>query len=1011
MRLLRLALLTALAASPAFIALRAQEVVPTSALPAGSTTGFLKAGDVAPEFSVLGPKGETIKLSDYRGKIVIVDISATWCGPCQAAMPNNDRVFKKYAGQGVVLLGVTADDSREAYDGWIKHSVGKYTFTMAFDPLGKDGWKDSVFNTGYHVTGFPTMFVIGHDGKILETVSGGGPGEDYRLEYALARAGVKVDLASIPAEPKKDPAAPKAIPMMAKTAAIPMAGKTAGASVPMMGMGGAPAGGFIPGKFGSLASGDTVTDFTVTGADDQPVKLSDFRGKTLLLQFNTSNGPQPWIAELASAYKDQGLAVLAIFSATDRTDFDAWRAKNPHPPFAIAWDPAGKSWAEGVTNTGFGVGMFPATIVIDAAGKLVSGTIGMGPRVALLVKGMLAKSKGVKLTAEDAAPVLEALLTADAIKAAAPSATLKPMPGAAGGMTPAVRIPTLAAGAVAPDFPMKDIAGKDVRLADFKGKIVILDFWATWCGPCLASFPHTQEVAAKYKDQDVVVLASGTSDTIKAFKKWIPTNQSKYADLLFAFDPNERGSATFEDRASNKLYHVVGIPTQFIIGRDGKIAATLVGYDTGDARAEATLAKLGVKVDPAIVAAGEKQLARDAADAITQAAAAKDAEKNPPAPFKESFGKLTAGATVPDFDLLAADGKTVKFSDYAKGKTAVIGLWSAGFGPPDEMGKQWDALAKKYGAAGVVFIGIGGFQAREAFDGWLAKNPGKYSFVLTSDPAGGPPKAPKPTAEMNPEEKKAYGALSKAYYDSVVPMKLGGIITPVPTTLVVNPEGKLVGWSAGFGPVYPKALANLLLRAGVKLAAEDMPAKVYAANETKEAPPEARIELLKVGAPAPDFTTTDINGKEIKLSDYRGKVVILDFWATWCGPCIASMPHTNEVASTYRDQGVVVLGSCTSDTRGKFDSWVKANQEKYPDFIFSHDAAERGETRVSRKLYGVSGIPTQFIIGRDGKVAAHSIGYLKGEVLLEAALAKAGIKVDAAILAKAVEDQKKRDER
>ncbi len=167
--------------------------------------------------------------------------------------------------------------------------------------------------------------------------------------------------------------------------------------------------------------------------------------------------------------------------------------------------------------------------------------------------------------------------------------------------------------------------------------------------------------------------------------------------------------------------------------------------------------------------------------------------------------------------------------------------------------------------------------------------------------------------------------------------------------------------------------------------------------------------MLAVGAAAPDFTTTGLHGKRVKISDYRGKVVILDFWATWCGPCIASMPHTQEVAAHYKDQGVVVLGSCTSDTRDKFDAWVKANQEKYPDFIFAHDALERADDRASRKLYGVSGIPTQFIIGRDGKIAAIQIGYLKGEVMLDAALAKAGINVAPEILVQAVEDQNKRD--
>jgi peroxiredoxin len=269
---------------------------------------------------------------------------------------------------------------------------------------------------------------------------------------------------------------------------------------------------------------------------------------------------------------------------------------------------------------------------------------------------------------------------------------------------------------------------------------------------------------------------------------------------------------------------------------------------------------------------------------------------------------------------------------------------------------------------------------------------------------------------MSPEELKAETERSRDFYSKIVSMRIGGVMTPVPTTIAVNAAGKLVGWSSGFGANYRETIGNLLLRAGVKLAAADMPAKVTTDAELKKVKDDIaaraaapRTEMIKVGAMAPDFTTQDINGKPVKLSDYRGKVVVLDFWATWCGPCIASMPHTQEVAKTYKDQGVVVLGSCTSDTREKFEEWVKANQAKYPDFIFSHDAAERKPERASAKLYGVGGIPQQFIIDREGRIAAAVTGYLKGEVILDGALAKAGIKVDPAIVAQAEVDLKKRN--
>jgi peroxiredoxin len=961
----------------------------------------LKRGDAAPEFTVTGPKGETIKLSDFKGKIVIVDVSATWCGPCQAAMPNNDRIFRKYSDQGVVLLGITASDTRAAYDGWIARNADKYKFTMAFDPAGKDGWEKSVFNQGYHVTGFPTMFVIGRDGKISETVSGGGPGEDYRLEYALARAGAKVDLANIPPEPKKDPNAPKSIPAVGKTPAMAMGG----GMVPAMGMGAAaPAGGgsgFTPERFGSIARDAMVPDFTVTGVDGKPVKLSSFRGKPLLLQFCTSNGPQPWLPKIAATYKEQGLATFVVFSASERDAFDKWVAANPNPGFAVAWDPAGKAWGENVTNTVFGVGMYPATAVIKPDGKLWSGFIGMGDKVVAMTYSSLLRA-GIKITAEHG----EALIAAGGGFRA----------GAAGGGGGAAAAPAparsalLAAGATAPDFVMRDVNDKEVRLADFKGKVVILDFWATWCGPCISSFPHTQKIAAAYKDQGVVVLASGTSDTIAAFKKWIPANQPRYADMVFVFDPNERGSATFEKRASASLYGVTGIPTQFVIGRDGKVVASIVGNEgASDTRTEGALALAGVKVDAAIAAKGKEALAKSAEAARKAEIARAEAAKNPPPPFRENYAKLVAGQPVPDLELQTADGQSVKLSAVTKGKTAIFAIYGGGGMMPDGLA-YYEPLSRKYAAQGVVVVALSAYSTKEDFDAWRTANAGKFSFTVLYDPVGRGPQPGKPFDEMTPEEKTEFGKRQRDHMAKGAPLVFtGGAMAPVPHAYVIDAKGNMVGICVGGGAHVAQGIGNMLLRAGIKLAPEDMPTKVYTAEETKPPAPEPKREMIKIGAPAPDFPMTDVAGKPVKLSDYRGKVIVLDFWATWCGPCIASMPHTQEVAKTYRDQGVVVIGSCTSDDRAKFDAWVAANREKYPDFIFAHDPLEKSPDRASAKLYGVGGIPQQFIIDRDGKIAAAVTGYLKGEVLLDAALAKAGIKVAPEILAKAEKDQKNRD--
>jgi peroxiredoxin len=504
------------------------------------------------------------------------------------------------------------------------------------------------------------------------------------------------------------------------------------------------------------------------------------------------------------------------------------------------------------------------------------------------------------------------------------------------------------------------------------------------------------------------VLASGTSDTIAAFKKWIPVNQPKYADMVFVFDPNERGSATFESRASSKLYGVTGIPTQFVIGRDGKIVASIVGNggDT-DTRTEGALALAGVKVDEATATAGKAALVKAAAD---EAAAAKAAASAPPrAPFMENFAKLVAGQPVPNVTLQTVDGQSVNLTEIIKGKIAIFSISSGGGLYADGLA-LYENLARKYAGQGVAVVALSAYSTREDFDQWREKNAGKFSFPVYFDSVGKGPQPTKDFNEMTPEEKKAFGTLQREHMKKVAPLVFtGGAMAPVPHAYVIDAKGNMVGIVVGGGAHVAEGIGNLLLRAGVKLAADDMPKKVWTAAETKPPVPEAKVEMIKVGAAAPDFPATDLNGKAVKLSDFRGKIVILDFWATWCGPCIASMPHTNEVAAQYKDQGVVVLASCTSDTRAAFEAWVKKNQATYPELLFSHDPQERGSDRASHKLYGVGGIPQQFIIGRDGKIAALCTGYLKGEVLLEAALAQAGVKVAPEILAKAKLDQANRD--
>ena len=318
-----------------------------------------------------------------------------------------------------------------------------------------------------------------------------------------------------------------------------------------------------PGASSAPASklvGKPAPDFQVTDLKGEELSLEKFRGQVVLVDF-WATWCGPCIAEIPNVkrtyekYKDQKFQIIGISLDESKTPLETYIKKE-----GLAWD---HYWDQNQKiMTQYGVRGIPSTFLIDGEGVIRKTNLRghlLETAVAELVKENLAKPAS---TSPQSIPATKLIKPSSTSQKAESLESLKAK------MNELVGKP-------APDFQVTDLKGEELSLEKFRGQVVLLDFWATWCGPCIAEMPKVKKTYEKYKNQKFQIIGISSDGSKQPLEAHI---EKEGLGWIHTWD---------ENGDLNNLYGIIGIPTIFLIDGKGIIRkASLGGFDVETAVAE-----------------------------------------------------------------------------------------------------------------------------------------------------------------------------------------------------------------------------------------------------------------------------------------------------------------------------------------------------------------------------------------------------------------------------------------